>query len=516
MRARTSSLVTGALLVALIGAVVAVDRLVPPGEVGSTRGPAAAATASGGAWTCPVGDARAASELRVSTIGPGTPGEDPGHVELSVIGDGERERRRPSRVFPGTSALTRLEGADVAAVARWYDAPVGLYRHWRLRGDEGDEGTEALPPGRVSGPCKGTASDRWWIPGLVTAGGHEGRVRLANPYETDATVAIRLVTPEGPVEPTVLQNLSIQGHSTSEVVVNEHLPERDDVAVVVRVISGRVAAEGYQLVRQAIGDVDGASLLASAPGPDEVWTVPWVVDDGQQSWLWVLNPGDRPAPVELTLHGADGGIAPEGLTEVTVEPGQLRRIDLRGTFPDNLTTAAVTLRSDGVPVVASGLVRLEASEPADTGVAVQLGARPDAHWLLAGGPTEERGQQVRLVNPGSEPAVVDVSLWDGSEALRPGELRGVEVAPGALVRLDLTEHLGEVDGWSAQVVAREGEVVVGHLGQGGPDARELVAGPGLASGDWRAAGPALASRREVGLAQRTGGGTGDGPGLARD
>ena len=501
MSPRSPAALMLALVVAVAVTVVVVDQTVPPPSPpdDAVQRPGEAPAATGGAWTCPVGDGREGTELTVTAVGPGGEGVEPGRFQLGSFGDGELDLGEPAWVFPGTAVHAGLEGDDVAAFARWFDHPVTVYRHWRL------DGGEDLPPGRAQGPCLAQESDRWWTPGMSTAGGHEARVRLANPYETDATVAVRLVTPEGPVEPTVLQNLTVLGRSTTEIEVNEHLPERDDVAVEVEVVAGRLAAEGYQLVRQAIGDVDGVSLLASAPRPSSTWTIPWVAEgDDRQSWLWLLNPGDRPAPVELTLHGGDGGVAPEGLAEVTVEPGQLRRIDLRGTFPENLTSAAVTARSDGVPIVASGAVRLEADDPADSGTAVQLGARAHASWFLAGGATEGRAEQLRLVNPGSEAALVDVALWDGSATDRPQELTGVEVPPGALVRLDLVEHLGEVAEWSAIVETHEGQVVAGHVGTGGPSARELVAGPAASGAAATPGGPVLLSRYERGLTQRLG------------
>lgn len=488
------------VLVALVAAgVLAVDVAVPPPEIGPDEAGSVPAVASGGAWTCPVGDSREGTELSVSALGPPTTAAQPGRLRLGSFGDGELDLGQPTRIAPGSGLQAGLEGEDVAAFARWHDHPVGLYRHWRL----GD--TDDLPPGRVSGPCLARDSDRWWIPGMATAGGHEARLRLANPYDSDATVAIRLITPEGPVEPTVLQNFTVLGRSSTEIEINEHLPERNDVAVDVRVLAGRVAVEGYQLVRQAIGDVDGASLLASAARPSTEWTVPWVAEDEDRlSWLWLLNPGDRPAPVQLTLHGADGGVAPEGLAEVTVEPGQVRRIDLRGTFPDNLTSGAVTARSEGVGIVASGAVRIEAGDAARTGTAIQLGARPGDAWVVAGGSTAGRSEQLRLVNAGAEPAVVDIALWDGEGTRRPEELSGIEVPPGSLRLLDLTDRLGEVAEWSAFVEASRGALVAGHVGQSGSGARELVAGAGLSSAAWEPAGPAVLARREQGLTQRIG------------
>ena len=491
-----SSVVAVALLA--VGVLI-VDQVVPPAQPVPRDAEPAVTTATGGAWTCPVGDDREGTELTVSAIGPPATGTDPGQLQLGRFGDGDLDLGAPTSIAPGTGLQAALEGGDIAGFARWYDHPVGVYRHWRL------SDTDDLPPGRAAGPCLAQDSDRWWIPGMSTAGGHEARLRLANPYASDATVAIRLVTPEGPVEPTVLQNFTVLGRSSTEIEINEHLPERDDVAVEVRVIAGRVAAEGYQLVRQAIGEVDGVSLLASAMQPSTEWTVPWVTeDDDRFSWLWLLNPGDRPAPVELTLHGAEGGMAPEGLTEVTVEPGQVRRIDLRGTFPEDQTSAAVTARSEGVAIVASGAVRIETDDPANSGMATQLGAQPGRAWLVAGGATGNRMEQLRLVNAGAETAVVDVTLWDGSQALQPDEFSGIEVPPGSLRLLDPVEHLGEVPEWGAWVEASEGTLVVGHVGQGGAEARELVAGPGLSSAAWEPTGPPVLTRHVQGLTQRIG------------
>jgi hypothetical protein len=489
-----------ALVLTVAAAVVAVDRSVAPPEPDVADPAQVAAEHVGGSVTCPVGDGRDGTRASVSAIGPGAGEGGPGLVELGAFGDGTLSLNDATRLLPYTAERTTLDAdGEIAAFAHFYDGPVAVHREWQLAGEED------LPPGIAAGPCVAGSSDRWLVPGMSTAGGHEARLRLANPYETDATVAIRLVTPEGPVEPTVLQNLTVQGRSTAEIEVNEHLPERDDVAAEIHVLNGRMVAEGYQLVRQAIGDVDGVSLLASAEQPSTEWTVPWVAHaEDRQSWLWLLNPGERPAPVELTLHGGDGGLVPDGLAEVTVEPGQLRRIDLRGTFPDNLTSAAVTVRSDGAPVVASGVVRQEAGDAEDTGMAVQLGARPDTDWVLAGGETTGRSNQVRLINPGSEPAVVDVVLYNGQEVGRLEALSGIEVGPGALVPVDLSSHLGQVESWAAFVVASEGSVVAGHVGRGGEGSLDLVAGPAIPGAAWDRVGPAVVGRHLPGLTQRTG------------
>lgn len=403
--------------------------------------------------------------------------ESVAQVAETVVSTVVAGQRRPVGVrAPSPGELQRLEvdaGGDAATVAQWRGgAPTGLLRSWNL--EEDDE----LPPGTVAGSCVAEVAERWTVPGMTTAGGHEARLRLANPYDTDATVALEFFTPQGPERPTVLQNITVPSRGTTEVEVNEHLPEREDLAAQVEVVSGRVAVEGYQLAYQAVGGVDGASLLQAVTAPQEQWTIPWVADgSGRSSWLWVLNPGERPAPVELTLHGPDGGGPPEGLAEVTVAPGQLRRIDLRGTLPEDVGVTAVTVRSDGSPVYASGMVRREADDPARTGVAVQAGAQPHTQWVLGGDSPDGRDERLMLSNPGSEPSTVELAMRSTEGTVDLGEDATVEVGPGARVNLDLSDHVEGLEAWVIDATA-SAPVVAGRVGRETEGTMHLVAGPG--------------------------------------
>ncbi len=449
------------VLIVLAAGVAAVDVFVPQVEPPAPLSVPAAVSPTAGTWTCAVGDRRAGTELRVAAARTGTLGDEPATVDVGAFEEGEIRAVSVPQLFPGTHAATSVVGDDELGVfTRWSGGPVAVQREWRLHGDED------LPPGTVAGACPRAISDSWVVPGLITSGGSDARLRLANPFRTDATVAVGFLTPQGAEDPIALQNLTVPARGIREIQVNQVLPERDDLTAIVRVLSGRVAAEGYQLTRAAIGDVDGVSLLAAATAPAEVWTVPWVADDEDTgSWLWVANLGERPAPVELTLNTEDGGIVPEGLAEVTVAPGQVRRVDLRGTLPEGIGDAAVTVRSDGAPVYVSGATRVAADEVADTGFAVQLGSPvADTTWVVTGGDTVDRQESLRLVNPGSEAAEVEVVLFNGTTALRPGALQEIEVPPGSLRTVDVSEFLGDVGHWSAYVTAVGGEIVVGRLG----------------------------------------------------
>jgi hypothetical protein len=479
---RRSLLALGATLV-LVLAILAVDVVAPPPDPAAPDAARpAAATPVAGSGTCAVGDGRDGSTLTVSAARPGDVGEGPAQVEVLSWEEGSVATTSVPPVHPGVHARSGVEGGEsLAAGVTWRGGPVAVQREWRLEGDDD------LPPGTVAGPCPSTVSARYVIPGMITVGGSEARIRVANPFATDATIAVGFVTPEGPEQPLALQNLSVPARGSLEVDVNEILPERPDLSAVVRVLSGRAVAEGYQLTRSEIGDIDGASLLGAATGPSETWTVPWVADSGDdQSWLWVVNLGDRPAPVELTLHTPDGGLPPEGLSEVTVAPGQLRRVDLRGTLPEGVRAASVTARSDGAPIYVSGVVQRAAEEVEGSGFVVQLGIpEADGSWIVSGGAVDEgRRELLWVANPGSEPAEVSIALFNGSTALEPAELRGIELGPGESRRLVIDVELEGAPSWSAYVTSIE-PIVVGRVGAGGEgNGLHLVAVPGTPAASW--------------------------------
>jgi P pilus assembly chaperone PapD len=483
-----SSWVAAALAGLVAVAVVAVDTVAPPATPAAppTAAPTTSSVPQAGSSVCAVGDARGGATLTLSVAGADVGASQPAGVELLVGEDGEATRSTLPSIFPG--AAVRVPGPSAslgAAEVRWRDAPVAVAREWAL------DGADGVPPVTIVGPCTASTSEQWWIPGLSTAGGDEARLRVANPYRTPATIAISFLTPEGAEAPLILRNVSVPPRSVREVVVNDTLPERGDLAATVQVVSGRVVAEGYQLRRSAIGGIDGGSLLLAAPQPAEEWTVPWLRDDdAAASWLWVANPGDRTANVELTLHTPDGGQVPDGLAEVSVPPGTQRRVDLSGTFPEGTAVVGLTARSNGAPVVVSAGTAISADDPASTGSSVQLGVAPDSRWTFSSAsPATGRDEQLHLVNPGSTEAVVDIQLLTGVASQTPDELQQLRIGPGAARTIDLSEALAGAPAWSVFVRATAGEVVAGRVGQRTSEAEgplRLVATTGTPSTAWRA------------------------------
>jgi hypothetical protein len=508
-------------LVALVVAawVATADLLLPAAEP-PPAAPPETATPVAGQWVCPVGDDTPATRLAVDVVRPPSEDDQSGRVEIVTQDDGEE--RTIGRVEIPAGRDTWFE-PDGVTIVRWEGGPVSLVREWRLEGGD-------LPAGVVAGGCVHGLSDRWVVPGLLTSGGAEARLRVANPFRSDATVAISFLTPEGSAEPLALQNVSVGARSTLEIVVNEYLPERDDLSAIVTVAVGRVAVEGFQLMRSAIGGTDGASLLAAAPAPSEQWTVPWVVDGPNRSaWLWIANTGEREAPVELTYLTPDGGTVPDGLTEVIVEPSTMRRVDLRGTLPDGVEVVGVVARSDGAPVVVSAGVEISHPDPARSGHVVQLGApAADGAWTFAGGATElrdeppdlpvdddeeavdeapglaavERDEQLHLVNPGSVTSTVDVLVDMGEGVTRPPALQSVEVPAGTRVVVDLSPFVADAAAWSATALADGPGVVAAHVAGTAEGSRRLLAVLGVPSAAWAPDGPPLVAMLTPGFTQR--------------
>ncbi|GEM_PF-2330816 len=433
---------------------------------------------------------------------PGGPGSTPAQLERTDLVEGEVTTAAWPSVFPGGDIRApAVEAEELAATAvRWRDAAVAVGREWRV------EDVDGVPDAMLAGACATSSAGTHLVPGLSTAGGDEARLRLANPHRSPASAAVRFATPGDPEAPLVLQNLSIPPGAVREVIVNDALPEREDLAAVVEVTSGRIAVEGIQFARAAIGGVDGMSLLSATTSPAEDWTITWLADDEDAApWLWVLNAGDRTALVELTLHTEAGGEVPFGLSEVSVPAGELRRVDMSGTFPDEVAEVGVTARSNGVPIVVSGAVTRQADDSARTGVSIQLGAATDTRWVVSGVGGEDRVEQLRIVNPEGEAAVFDVSVFDGARIREPEALSDLELAPGSSTTIDLADHVPSAAPWTAFVAAREGGVVVGRLGtDAGDGPLHLVATAGVPAASWLTSGTTLLPAQRPGLVTQLG------------
>lgn len=450
-----------------------------PPDISATR------PVESGAWYCAVGDTAKGNTLTiVGAVHPSA--SDSAALEIDTYASGQRRRGEEVEVAPGSLHVQPVVGTvgEVGVTAQWWRVPTTVTRLW-TRGATGE------PNGLVAGPCESEPAATWYLPGVTTVGGAQARIVVSNPFDTDAAFSVTLLTNDGEETPELLKNVGVTSHSVRVVDLNAHAPERADLAAVVAVRAGRVVTEAWQSLNPAIGGIEGVSLAKLTTRPAPSWTVPWF-PGGEDAWVWAANVGDRPATLELTVHTPAGGVPPEGLEEVIVSPGTVRRLDLRGVLPAGLRSGAVTVASaDGGAIVVSGATQVRSARPERTGMSIQLGSvAPDSSWLLTSGSSRGRGESLHLVNPTADPAIADVRVVAPNVDLQPDQLQGVAVPAGAIVDLDLIGAVGDIGPHTIFVTARSGQLVPGIHGSSREGRLGLVAQPGVPSSFW-AGGQAL-------------------------
>lgn len=505
------ALTTAVLLVALTLGVLG-----PPPVPGARRGPdvedeadaGARATPTAGGTVCVTGASAVAPTSDVVLVAPADEEDiDTAAVVRArgiVLGlqgpEGAAARRAVGPVGPGS--LTRLPveaGADGWSWVGWADHPLLAWQEWRTDGGPGE------PRGAVASACRPTDPPEQTVVGLRTTGGERALLRLANPYLADATFAVTLFTPTGPVEPIQLRNVSVPSGERITLLLNDHVPEQADLAAVVTVGAGRLAVEGLQTAVAELGGVEGVAAAAPLAAPEVAWTLPWLpTADEAEGAVWILNPAPRPVTVELTVHTSAGPTVPEDVGSVEVGARALRRLDAVDLAVDGQDAVGVTVRSTTTGVVVAGGARFRSEETARTGlVHVAASPAPDGRWAVAGVTALGRTTVLHVVNRASSAVTPQVRLTtlladaDGVAADGgAGETRldGPTIGPGAVGRIVLPLEGSAT--WSAVVEGGPGLVVART--SVGEDALEPVVLAATPAGDWGAATPVDGGRRRDG------------------
>lgn len=487
---------------------------VPGAGAGSTTdavagvGIAAPATPTAGGTVCVTGASAIAptadvvlvapSATDVTDAGTGSGGvADPARARGVLLGlqgpDGAASRRAVGPVAPG--ALTRLPlaaDADGWSWVGWADHPLLAWQEWRTDGGPGE------PRGAVATACRSTDPPEQAVLGLRTTGGERALLRLANPYLADATFAVTLVTPAGPVEPIQLRNVSVPAGERVTLLLNDHAPEQADLAAVVTVGAGRLAVEGLQTAVAELGGVEGVAAAAPLTTPEVAWTLPWLpTADDAGGALWVLNPAPRPVTVELTVHTSEGATVPEVVGSVEVGAGALRRLDATDLATDAADAVGVTVRSTTTGVIVAGGARFRAEERARTGLVHVAGSpAPDARWVVAGITAPGRTTVLHVVNRAASevtPAARLVTVSADGAAVATA-LDGPTIGPGAVGRIVLPLEGSAT--WSAVVEGGPGLVVARTTV--GEDALEPVALAATPARAWGTAVPVDGGERRDG------------------
>lgn len=328
--------------------------------------------------------------------------------------------------------------------------------------------------GLVAGGCVAPSANLW-LPGGNTEVGSSTQLVLTNPGETAAQVRVQGWTGTGPMSGEVVELVE---PGASKVVLTETMERGERVAFQVVSEGGQVSA--YLTTSSLDGIVPaGVSYVTPAAAPGlEGFVGPLRLeefdDEERQTSLRVVNPGQDPAEVSVSLLGQEGEEPLGGAEDLTIEPGTVTDVPVAAPEAGDYALRVVSTE----PVAASAHTAVVGEESADIG-----GTPADGSWLPSGNLTAEAmfptagNPTIAIANPAPENVDVQVEgIGEDGEVLETEEIAvaasqtvGIEVPQEAIaVRITggylLATAQYEVDSPSGKLVAAVPATWAGRAG----------------------------------------------------
>lgn len=209
-----------------------------------------------------------------------------------------------------------------------------------------------------------------------------------------------------------------------------------------------VAASGGAAVGRGTFQVDRSRANNALATQDCLQPQPrwWFTGAGagldHQSKLVLANVDPGPAVVDVIALGPGGLVDSVGTRGITLQPGEVRTIDLLDVAPQSDELAVHVQASRGRVVAAM----------ADS-FASSAGAQPGQEWLppqddadrvlrLAPLPAKADGRTLLVANPGGREALVQVEVSGKTGSFPPTDVGELQVPPGAVLSTNLGSALG--------------------------------------------------------------------------
>lgn len=272
-------------------------------------------------------------------------------------------------------------------------------------------------PGRpAAGECAQPTGERWFI-GAGAGGLHESRLLLANPDIGPAVADVSLWTTTGELIDADSRGVTIPGRSSTVLDLAKVAPSREEVAALVTVSRGRVAASMSDTYTARTGAASDDWLPSSAT-PAESQIIPGLPRRMAEPTLTLLNPGTDVGRVSLEVVGERSSFSPKGVDEIKVAAGEVAVTELPESLVKLLAEENASLRlTSTVPVtgsvravVAGDLVHLPSAEETDRDGATALPGVEGSVLTLT--PTAVAGR-VQVEFPGQDLEPVTVRLKPG-------------------------------------------------------------------------------------------------------
>ncbi|MCW2814623.1 MAG: hypothetical protein JWN84_2078 [Nocardioides sp.] len=212
---------------------------------------------------------------------------------------------RSARVGPGTTAEVPLD--ERAAIVT----------------GEGDL-APGLVAGRFSSPlasfdCRAPVFDQWFT-GVGAGAKHRSVLQLVNPDEGRAVVDVTVLGADGVVPAPMLRGITVDGGTSRPFPLAEILPRRDELALHVTVVRGRIAASVRDTVRGLGRGRTGDDGLASQAAPAASNVLLGVPSGTGPRTLVLANTSTSQGRATISLITGDAVFVPSGLEEVELPP----------------------------------------------------------------------------------------------------------------------------------------------------------------------------------------------------
>jgi hypothetical protein len=296
-------------------------------------------------------------------------------------------------------------------------------------------------------PCATSGSATWFLPSVNTwSAAPQGAVAqlwLFNPFPSDASVDISVVSDEGVRRPSALSGIVVSGGSNRHVDVGSVVRLREQVALDIRTRAGLVGAELSQVnaspegLRLTPGIPSTRTRLAFADG---------VVGRGVGEQYVVFNPSGRSASVLLQVvpYDADPSVLPEPFDlDVPARRFVVLDIDKQTRVPQDRPHWVRLESVNGVGVAVQRSVRITAANDSlglDSGFGSSTGSSVAAtRFTLPWADRSADGRSVLLVANPSVDALAEVEVRPFGSGVLAGrtEVKKVELEPGRGTTIDL-------------------------------------------------------------------------------
>jgi hypothetical protein len=181
-----------------------------------------------------------------------------------------------------------------------------------------------LVAGRFSTPlasfdCRAPVFDQWFT-GVGAGARHRSLLQLANPDEGRAVVDVEVLGADGQVEAPGLLGIAVPGGETRVLPLAEVLPRRDELALHVTVVRGRIAASVRDTIRGLGSGRSGDDALASQAAPATTNLLLGVPRGDEQRTLVLANTAAAQARATVSFVTSRATFTPAGLAEIDLPP----------------------------------------------------------------------------------------------------------------------------------------------------------------------------------------------------